>query len=190
MGGGELIQIAKAEPGAGVGRADDFDHQCARRGDIVAKLFGACDFGQPVQSTRRGADCAGFSGYIPTRPHRHHRANDPPIPGATAQHPTQRILNLSCIRLRVFPQQGQRRHQHPRRANPALGGVVVLKAVGQALAQRIIRQPFGGFDPGILCLLRWHQTGTDRSPVHQHGAGPAIACIAADLDLGCAKSVA
>ena len=58
MGGGEPVQIAAGEPGAGVRRPDHFHHQGSYRGDIIAKSFGSLHLGQPVQTAGRSANRA------------------------------------------------------------------------------------------------------------------------------------
>src|SRR5688500_15826933 len=88
----------------------------------------------------------------------------------------------------------RRAHGDAWRADTALGAAVLdqraLHGVQHLLTARPRRQPFHGHDRPAVALARSDQTRIDRLPVHQHGAGAALALAAAFLGAGQAQVLA
>ena len=123
--------------------------------------------------------------------HIHHRGDDLAIAGAAAQHTAQRILHGSFAGGCVMGQQRRCRYQHARRADAALRGAVAQEALLQlARNRRCHRQSLDRCHRAAGHLAQRHQTGAARLAIDEHGAGAAIAGIAADLGAGQAQFVA
>ena len=185
MGRAEGIKIAKDKARMGMGRADNPQHQRIRGGDIIAERLGACDFRQTVKAADRGADIAGsFGRGRYSGPGLDHRVDDLAVARATAEHTAQRVLHHGGIRGPPVAQQRHGRDHHARRADPALRGLMRLKAVAQRLRLGVgLDQTGQCFHLRACGLLYRHQASADRRAIHQHGAGPAIARVAANLDI-------
>ena len=111
-----------------------------------------------------------------------HRVDDLAIAGAATQHAAKGILHLRRARLRHLAQQRHGRDHHPRCANSALRGLMVLEALHQCLRVVVgFHQPRQRLHLPPHRLLHGHQAGADRRAIDQHSAGPAIARVAADL---------
>ena len=121
---------------------------------------------------------------------RQHRPHDLPVARAPAQHPAERIEHLRLGR-RAWPvEEGARRHQHARRADPALRRAVLVERPLQPAQATVLRQPLDRGNRAASHLAERHQAGTDLLSVQQHRAGAAIPRIAADLGAGQSEMVA
>ncbi len=72
-------------------------------------------------------------------------------------------------------------HDQPRRAEPALHRAVLDERLLQRVQLVAVGQPFDGLDLGVLCFKGRVNARVDRLPVDDHGAGPALGFLAADL---------
>ena len=111
-----------------------------------------------------------------------HRVDDLGIAGAAAEHAAQRIGDLAARGFGIALQQGCGGHQHARRADAALRGTAREEGLLQQPALgRMPCQPFDGDDAARLPPGR---PGTRQAQaglaVDQHGAGAAVAGVAAD----------
>ena len=121
---------------------------------------------------------------------RQHRPHDLPVARAPAQHPAERIEHLRLGR-RAWPvEQGARRHQHARRADPALRRAVLVERPLQPAQATVLRQPLDRGNRAASHLAERHQAGADLLSVQQHRAGAAIPRVAADLGAGQSEMVA
>jgi hypothetical protein len=77
-----------------------------------------------------------------------------------------------------------RAHEHPRRAIAALESVERAERLLQGLKLSVCRQPFHGLDARSVGLDGEHHAALDRDPVDDHGAGTAVAGVAADVGPG------
>ncbi len=177
-----------------VRRPDEFHHQRARRRDVVAERFGAVELCVAVQTRDRAADGAVpcqrrlVSGHRIARAH--HGVDDLAIPGASAQHAAEGILDLRFGRDRRCAQKRDGADHHPRRADAALGGLMAREIFRQTDALRRMAQGARGLDVAARRAVGGHQAGAMGGAVDQHGAGAAIARVAADLDVAGAQPVA
>ncbi len=112
-----------------------------------------------------------------------HGIDDRAIAGAAAQDAGERILDFGGGRGGRTAQERGGTHQHARRADAALRGVVAVERVGEPLHRRHVPEPRQRGDAAPLRLARRHQAGAHRRAVEEHGAGAAVARIAADLDV-------
>ena len=81
-------------------------------------------------------------------------------------------------------QQRRRRHQHAGRADAALRRAMAQEGGAAARVSRGVAEALDRGDRAARDLRRRGQAGADRRAVDQHGAGAAIAGIAADLGAG------
>ena len=178
--------IAETEARGGMGRADHPHQQRALGDQIGAEPLASRDLLRPVQPLGPGAHRgAGGRALGPALPRRvQHRGDDLGIAGAAAQHAPQRLLDLGPRRGGIDPQQGAGRHQHPRRADPALRRAVTQESPLQVRQGVLPGQPLDGDHVAPGRARQRRQAGADRLPVEQHGAGAAVAGIAADLGAG------
>ena len=114
-----------------------------------------------------------------------HRGDDVDVAGAAAQVAFQRMRDLRVAGLRVLGQQAAGAHHHARRAEPALQAV----AGDEGLLHRVQRatgrgQPLHRGDAAAGGLQRQHAAALDGLAVQQHGAGAALAGVAADMGAG------
>src|SRR5262249_50089357 len=73
------------------------------------------------------------------------------------------------------------RHEHARRAEPALQGVAFLKRLLQRMHPGFGCQPLDGLDRGAISLHGEHQAGPDSHTVENNRAGAADAMLAAKM---------
>ena len=83
-----------------------------------------------------------------------------------------------------------RRHQHARRAEPALQRVVFREKLLQRMHLAALRQAFDRADLGTVGLDGEHQAGAHGLAVDHHRTGAAHAVLAADMGAGQAQTVA
>ena len=150
--------------------------------------------GASSRATRAPTACpARDAGDVDDRARRdgEHRLDDLAVAGAAAQHAGERVADLGLGRLRVRAQQRLGAHQHARRADAAL-----RRAVGdEGALQRRQRAVGAGeaFDRRHRAAVALADADDARAhllAVEQHGAGAAVAGVAADLGAGQAELVA
>ena len=110
--------------------------------------------------------------------------DDLEVARAAAEDAGQRILHLGPIRPGRAGEQVGGRHQHARRADPALGSTMGQERVAQPLVARVGRQAFNRDHAPPGALPDRDEAGADLLTIQQDGAGSAIAGIAADLGAG------
>ncbi len=192
--GAPAFEVAEGEARVVVRRADGADGQpvSIRRPEVGAEDVGAAHLWPAVQAFRRGADGAAAGNLDRRRrvaPGVADGVEDLRVAGAAAEHAAKRFLGLGAARAGFLFQQRGGGHQHPRRADAALGGAVAQEGALQAV------QPVGGeaLDGGDVAADGGggrRQAGADRLSVQQHGAGAAVAGVAADLGAGQAQHLA
>ena len=120
-----------------------------------------------------------------------HRLDDLAVAGAAAEHAGERVAHLGLARLRVRAQQRLGAHQHARRADAAL-----RRAVGDEGALQRRQRAVGAGEAldrrhrAAVALADGDDARADLLAVEQHGAGAAVAGVAADLGAGQAELVA
>ncbi len=173
-------KVAEGEAGVGVGRADHLHHQRAGGGDVVAEALGARDLAAAVDPRDRVADVAvavagGCAGNI------EHGGDDLPVAGAAAEDAGERFLHGGGIRRGVAPEERCGGDQHPRRADAALRCAMAQERCRESLADRRGAQRGDGVDGATLGLTGADEAGAHRLARQEHGAGAAVARVAADL---------
>ena len=111
-----------------------------------------------------------------------HRVHYIAVAGAAAQNAAQRIQYLVVGRRFVVFEQVCRRHQHTRRAYPALRCAIFVECLlkfGQPAV--FTGKAFDGGDIASRNLRHRDKTGTDLFAIQEHRARPAIPCVAAYL---------
>ena len=191
----EAGDVAEGELGMPVRRADDEDRQRAGRPPVGAEHLGAQHLRPAVEARDAGADDAAESTPLwPVRRGRigiriHHRRDDLTIARAATQYAAEGVLDLGLGGVRVRFQQSGAGHQQAGGADAALGGAVAQKGLLQG-GQRAVGQPLDSADLGTRRLRHRHEAGAGGLPVDQHGAGAAVAGVAAHLGAGQAEPVA
>jgi hypothetical protein len=87
-------------------------------------------------------------------------------------------------------EQGVGGHQHPRRADAALGPTVPYEGLLHRAQLATSRESFDRGDLPTADLTERHETGADRLAVQAHRARTAVAGVAADLGAGQPEVVA
>ncbi len=106
---------------------------------------------------------------------RHHRLDDVVVARAAADIAFQIMPNLGLAGLRVLLQKRRRRHHHPRRAEPALQPVIILKRLLNSPQGPIrIGHPLDRRDLGAVQFLRKHRARLHRRPIHMHNTRPTL----------------
>ena len=178
-------EVAEGEGGMVMRRADHLQDQRPRRGRVVAEPLRPVHLARPVDAGDGGPDAGAFDTGCG---HARHRVDDLAIAGATAENPTERVLDLGLGGRRIGAQKRDGGHHHARCADPALGRTVPEERLGKPCENRIILTDSGErLDPALGGLCGGGDTGADRGAVQKHGAGTAVAGVAADLDLGAAE---
>ncbi len=129
--GEQGVAIAYGETCMGMRGADDMQNECVWRGDIVAKGFAAIHLALPVQAADGASDRAALKRAVAAG--FHDRIDDAPIAGAAAQNAAKRIHHLILAWVRHVAQERRGTDHHARRANAALGRVMVLEAFCEGL---------------------------------------------------------
>src|SRR5688572_31278412 len=106
------------------------------------------------------------------------------VPGAAAQIAGDRLADRLARRGRVALEERLGRHQAAGRAVAALGGPEVGEGRLQGMEPGAARQAFDRLDAAALAFEHQHDAGELRLAVHQHGAGAALAELAAVLGAG------
>ena len=103
------------------------------------------------------------------------------IAGAAAQVSGERLADLVARRVGVLVEQRLRRDQEARRAVAALRGAEVGEGLLQRMQAAVGHQAFDGLDLAAVALDAEDQAREHRLAVEQHGAGAALAELAAVL---------
>src|SRR6266511_239816 len=102
------------------------------------------------------------------------RLVDRGVAGAPAEVATDRLCHLHARRMRRRVEQCPRRHQHPRRAVPALRGAFLGERDLQRIELRSFREALDGGDFRVADPQREREAGEDRLAVEEHRARPAL----------------
>ena len=94
------------------------------------------------------------------------------------------LAYLLPVGLDLLFKQILRRHQHARRAEPALQGVAIAERGLQISDLAAVGQSLDGLDRRAVGLHRQHQAGTNDLAVHAHGACTADPVLATDMRSG------
>ena len=182
-------------------RSDHRDGQRLGRDAVVAEPVGPGDLLCGVHPDEPGPDGLGRRRRyevpgVPGVPGvglvvgRHDGGDDRAVPGAAAQHTGQRVLNLLHAGMGDLGQQSVGAGQHARGAEPALRRIVA----GERALQRRTAGERGEMlhrdDLRTVEAADGHHACAHRCSVDQHGAGPAVARVAAHLRPGQAEVVA
>ena len=170
--------IAKREIGPVVGRADRVHLDRSARHQVRSEYVRALYFLRAIETHGRRSDrsrhlCLACALFNITN-----SIEDLAVAGATAQDPAQRVLRLGAARRRIALQQGGRRDQHTRRTDPALRCTVVQERLLQTV-ETFRGQSLNRRDLVAYRLRNRNEAGANRRSIEQHGAGAAIASIAA-----------
>src|SRR6056297_1165994 len=110
------------------------------------------------------------------------RLDDIVIARATAQVPFEVVAYLGLCWRRVVLEQRRRRHHHARRAEPALQPVMVLERGLNGMQRAVgLGHPLDGLHLHTLGLGGEHGAGLHGAALHMHHAGPALACVTANM---------
>ena len=115
---------------------------------------------------------------------RAHRSQDPRVPAAPAQVAGERAADRGVVRIGVLREQGDRRHDHARRAVAALQRAGVDEGLLHRVQATVGSQSLHRGDRGAVGRPEVHGAGPHRRPVEQHGAGAALALAARVLRAG------
>src|SRR3990172_1116738 len=113
-----------------------------------------------------------------------HGVDDVLVAGAAAQVSGKAFADLFLARVGVPGQEGHHRGQDPRRAESALHAVRLPKGLLDWVQLVDGAQTFDRGDAVPVRLNGKEQTGADRLPVEEDGAGPAHAVLAAHMGAG------
>ena len=119
-----------------------------------------------------------------------HRPDDVVVAGAPAQVALEPAADLVLGRLRVVVEQVDRLHDHARRAVAALEGVTLVEGGLHRVQLAVLGEPLDGGDLLAVRLDREHVAGLHAAAAQVHGAGAAVAGVAADHGPGLAEPFA
>src|SRR5689334_1626299 len=164
----------------GCGERSSF--MCSMRGSTTssAKRVSPVTLARP--STRRRGLPMTFIGHPPRA--FFDRLDDLLVPGAAAQVARDRFLDTLARRLRLVREQRLGGEQDPGRAIAALCGAEIGEGGLQRMQLRPARQALHRLDRAPGAFERQHETRELRLAVDQHGAGAALAELAAVLGPG------
>ena len=150
----------------------------------------AIDLGQAgahlAGAAHGGGACRGGHGYAAGK-ERLDRIDDPHVAGAAAEHPAQAVEHLLARHRARQGGQSGRGHQHAGRADAALGGARRDEGLLQPGHARVGGEALDRRDRPAVRLPERHQATADLPALEQHGAGTAVAGVAADLGTGQAE---
>src|SRR3954454_18380636 len=112
------------------------------------------------------------------------------VAGATAEVPLERPPYLVLARRGVLLEQADGREHHPRRAEPALEGVLLVKGLLHGMEIPVLRQALDRRDLRPVGLDAEHGARLDRLAVDEHRAGAAGRRVAADVRARQAETIA
>ena len=110
--------------------------------------------------------------------------DDVHVPGAAADVPLERDPDVVLRRVRIPLEESGRAHQHPRRAVAALQRVVLVERLLERGELTVGREALDGRDLRAVGLDREEHAALHRLAVEMHGAGAAVARVAADVSPG------
>jgi hypothetical protein len=182
----ERRHVAEGEARMGVRRSDSAEEQRAGGHVIGSIAHSAVQLAQPVHAGQAGADGADLRAGAGSA----HRLDDAAIAGAAAKHAAQRRLDLGLVGHGDPAQQFGRGDDHARRADAALRRAGGVEARHQRLALGRGGDALDRLDRRTFALAERGEAGAGLGAVHQHGAGAAIAGVAADLGAEQAEALA
>src|SRR5215211_7022768 len=112
------------------------------------------------------------------------RADDVLVAGAAADAAGDRGPDLLLARVGVLVEQPTRGHEHARRAEPALQGVLLVEALLHRVELAVALERLDRADLMALGHRREDRARLDRLAVHQHHAGAAVGRVAAPVGAG------
>ncbi len=148
-----------------------------------------CVRGLPMPAIRRRRWPPPNRALLPVR-HPFDRVHDALVARAATEVAAQPPCDLASRRRGVALQQRRGRHDHPRRAEPALDGVGCGKRLLQGVRALCAAQPFDRQDAPSGRLARGRPARAHRLPVDHDDAGPARAVVAAFLRPGQPEALA
>jgi hypothetical protein len=119
-----------------------------------------------------------------------HRAHDVDVTRAHAKITAEADAYFFVTRISVIVQQFDGRQDHPRRAKPALQGMVLLKCQLQRMEFSLRPNPFDGGDFATVGLGGKEQARAHRAAVEQNGARAAHTMLATYMSSDQAEIVA
>jgi hypothetical protein len=173
-----------------VWRAHESQNEAVGRPAIGSVHVRAIDLALAVEADDPGAHGTFLARQLRSGRRVDNGINDLEVARAAAEDAGQRILHLGPIGPGRAGEQVSGRHQHARRADPALGSTMGQERVVQPLVARVGRQAFNRDHAPPGALPDRDEAGADLLTIQQDGAGSAIASIAADLGAGEAKFLA
>src|SRR5690606_37291262 len=118
------------------------------------------------------------------------RFDDLDVAGAAAQIARQGLADFALGGIRVAAQQGFRGHDHPRRAEAALGAELLVEGLLQPAHPAACRQALDRLDALAGAARGQRDAGQPRLAIDQYRAGAALAAVATLLRAGQADGLA
>ena len=112
------------------------------------------------------------------------RLDDFHIARASAKIPGQGVAYFVVRGRRISAQQRVRRHDHPRRAEPALGAELFVKGLLQPIEPALRGHAFDRFDVPVFATDRQRYAGWHRLAVDEDRTRAALAAVTAGLHAG------
>ena len=187
MGALKRLDVAENERGVRVRRSDRTRRQRLGRPFVSAEDFRAGEFANAVEARdtppNRGLlrQLRNVAGAEVMR--LLHGVENGSIAGAAAQHSRERVLDCLFAGPGLPSQQPDRGGEDAWRANAALRGAMRVQSGAQLCHYGlVVAEALDRFNRTPFRLPNGGQAGANRLAVDQHGAGSAIAGVAADLD--------
>ena len=117
------------------------------------------------------------------------RAHDVAVAGTAADIAGEVVADFALGRVRVLLEQVADSHDHPRRAEAALQGVVLMKGRLNRMQCAAWRETFDRRDRGSVGHHSENRTGFDGLSIDIDGAGAALRRVATDMGSGEAEIV-
>src|SRR5215472_1554783 len=108
-----------------------------------------------------------------------HRLDDFHIAGAAADVAAECRADVVLARMRIAPQQARRRHDESRCAIAALGAELLVEPALHRRKPTVLAERFDRVDALTVHAGREREARQSRLVVDQHGAGAALAAVAA-----------
>ena len=175
----------KAKPARGCGERMARERQGVGGHGVGAEAFGAVDLGAAVEARQAGADRGAGGREVGQRGGAGvaDGGDDPAVAGAAAEDAAEGVGDLGLGRVRGAGEEGAGGEQHARGAGAALGGAVAQEG-GLQGGEGGAGEALDGGDAAAGGAGGGGQAGADRVAVEEHGAGAAVAGVAADLGAG------
>ena len=188
-------EIDLLDDGMGMRRSQHRHMQHARRLDVVgiASLAGdELEILAPAQRLADIFDRGCFShGDAPPRLRDSNGTHDVGVAGAAADIAGEVVTDFVLGRVRVSREQLADRHDHPRRAEAALQGVVLMEGRLDRMQGAVAGcEAFDGRDRRTVGHHGENRAGFDRLSIDIDGAGAALRRVAPDMGSGQTKIVA